>query len=220
HPRAGPARAGARRPHLQREGELHRLRRSERAAAGEAAADDARGRRSGARVGSGVESAGVQPRRPSESSSVLTRWMGVVDANAAGYVHGGAIMRLCDEVAGIAAIRHSGRRVVTAGMDRMTFLHPVKVGQLVTVRATVNAAWRTSIEVGVRVESEDVRSGEVLHTSTAYLTMVALGDDGRPASVPALEPETPDEVRRQREAEVRRDHRLAEREAILEVRSG
>ena len=105
-------------------------------------------------------------------------------------------------------------------MDRMTFLHPVKVGQLVTVRATVNAAWRTSIEVGVRVESEDVRSGEVLHTSTAYLTMVALGDDGRPASVPALEPETPDEVRRQREAEVRRDHRLAEREAILEVRSG
>ena len=162
----------------------------------------------------------MQPRRPSESSSVLTRWMGVVDANAAGYVHGGAIMRLCDEVAGIAAIRHCSTRVVTAGMDRMTFLHPVHVGQLVTVRATVNAAWRTSIEVGVRVESEDVRSGEVLHTSTAYLTMVALGDDGRPASVPALEPETPDEVRRQREAEVRRDHRLAEREAILKVRSG
>jgi acyl-CoA hydrolase len=146
--------------------------------------------------------------------------MGVVDANTAGDVHGGAIMRLCDEVAGIAAIRHCGRRVVTAGMDRMTFLHPVKVGQLVTVRATVNAAWRTSMEVGVRVESEDVRGRVVLHTSTAYLTMVALGDDGRPAAVPALEPETPDEVRRQREAGVRRDHRLAEREAILEVRSG
>jgi acyl-CoA hydrolase len=145
--------------------------------------------------------------------------MGVVDANTAGDVHGGAIMRLCDEVAGISAIRHCGMRVVTAGMDRMTFLHPVKVGQLVTVRATVNAAWRSSMEVGVRVESEDVRRGEVLHTSTAYLTMVALGDDGRPATVPALEPETPDEVRRQREAEVRRDHRLAEREAILEVRA-
>jgi len=83
----------------------------------------------------------VEPRRPSDSSSVLTRWMGIEDANTAGYVHGGAIMRLCDEVAGIAAVRHSGRRVVTAAMDRMTFLHPVFVGNLVTVRATVNAAW-------------------------------------------------------------------------------
>ena len=87
-------------------------------------------------------------------------------------------MRLCDEVAGIAAIRHSGTRVVTAGMDRMTFIHPVYVGQLVTVKATVNAAWRTSMEVGVRVESENVRTGEVRHTSTAYLTMVALDDEG------------------------------------------
>src|SRR5919108_2955003 len=110
----------------------------------------------------------MQPRRPSETSSVLTRWMGVTDANTAGYVHGGAIMRLCDEVAGIAAIRHCGGRVVTAGMDRMTFLHPVRLGQLVTVRATVNAAWRTSMEVGVRVESDNARTSEVAHTSTAY----------------------------------------------------
>jgi acyl-CoA hydrolase len=160
----------------------------------------------------------VQARPPSETSSVLTRWMGVGDANTAGYVHGGVIMRLCDEVAGIAAIRHSGMRVVTAGMDRMTFLHPVHVGQLVTVRATVNAAWRTSMEVGVRVESELVRTGEVAHTSTAYLTMVALDDDGRPAPVPALAPETPDERRREQEAQLRRDNRLAEREAILRGR--
>src|SRR3954467_3625862 len=100
--------------------------------------------------------------------------MGVMHANTAGYVHGGAIMRLCDEVAGIAAVRHSGQRVVTAAMDRMTFLHPVYVGHLVTVRAAVNAAWRSSMEVGVRVEAEDVRTGDVTHTSTAYLTMVAL----------------------------------------------
>src|SRR3954467_15584850 len=118
----------------------------------------------------------MEPRQPSESSSLITRWMGVQDANTAGNVHGGTIMRLCDEVAGIAAIRHSGTRVVTAGMDRMTFLSPIYVGQLVTVRATINAAWRTSMEVGVRVESEDVRDSRVAHTSTAYLTMVALDD--------------------------------------------
>lgn len=144
--------------------------------------------------------------------------MGVGDANTAGNVHGGTIMKLCDEVAGIAAIRHSGRRVVTAGMDRMTFEHPVMVGHLVTFKATVNAAWRTSMEVGVRVESENVHSGESLHTSTAYLTMVALGDDGRPAAVPPLAPETAAEERRQREAQLRRDTRLEERRQILEGR--
>jgi acyl-CoA hydrolase len=161
----------------------------------------------------------MPPRRPSESSSVLTLWMGIQDANTAGYVHGGVIMRLCDEVAGIAAIRHCGQRVVTAGMDRTTFLDPVHVGQLVTVRATVNAAWRTSMEVGVRVESEHVVSREIIHTSTAYLTMVALDADGRPSAVPPLAPETPEERRREQEAQLRRDNRLSEREAILRSRS-
>jgi acyl-CoA hydrolase len=140
--------------------------------------------------------------------------MGVSDANLAGNVHGGVIMYLCDEVAGIAAVRHSGGRVVTVAMDRMTFLHPVYVGHLLTVKATVNAAWRTSMEVGVRVESENIRTGEVTHTSTAYLTMVALDDEGRPMQVPTLRPESPDEQRRAREAQLRRDNRLAEREHI------
>ena len=144
--------------------------------------------------------------------------MGVADANIAGNVHGGRIMLLCDEVAGIAAIRHCGSRVVTAGMDRMTFLEPVTVGQLVTFRATVNAAWRTSVEVGVRVEAEDVRAGDVRHVSTAYLTMVALDDDGRPTPVPPLRVESDTEQRRQREAELRRANRLAERSQILEER--
>jgi acyl-CoA hydrolase len=156
--------------------------------------------------------------RPSETSSVLTRWMGLEDANTGGYVHGGVIMRLCDEVAGIAAIRHCGTRVVTAGVDRMTFLDPVHVGQLVTFWATVNAAWRTSMEVGVRVESEDIRTRQIAHTSTAYLTMVALNEDGRPAPVPALMPDTPEEHRREHEAQLRRDNRLSEREAIRRVR--
>jgi acyl-CoA hydrolase len=145
--------------------------------------------------------------------------MGIADANNAGNVHGGLIMHLCDEVAGIASVRHSGTRVVTAAMDRMTFRHPVIVGQLVTVKATVNAAWRTSMEVGVRVESENVRSGEVLHTSTAYLTMVALDDEGHPTEVPPIAPETPDEARRAREAQLRRDNRLAERQRIEEERA-
>ena len=160
----------------------------------------------------------MEPRPPSETDSILTRWMGIEDANTAGHVHGGSIMRMCDEVAGIAAIRHSGRRVVTAGMDRMTFLDPVYVGQLVTVKATVNAAWRTSMEVGVRVESEHVASGEVAHTCTAYLTMVALDDQGQPTPVPPLSAETPDERRREQEAQLRRENRLAEREAILRAR--
>ncbi|HEY2601705.1 MAG TPA: acyl-CoA thioesterase [Thermoleophilaceae bacterium] len=161
----------------------------------------------------------MEPRPPSQSFSTLTRWMGPAHANSLGNVHGGLIMLMCDEVAGIAAIRHSGLPVVTAGMDRMTFEHPVRVGNLVTVRACVNAAWRTSMEVGVRVESENVRSGECLHTSTAYLTMVALGEDGRPTEVPPLAPETPDELRRQREAQLRRDNRLAEREHISRGRA-
>jgi acyl-CoA hydrolase len=141
--------------------------------------------------------------------------MSLADANTAGNVHGGTIMKLCDDVAGIAAIRHSGQKVVTAGMDRMTFVQPVLVGQLVTVRATVNAAWRTSMEVGVRVESENVRSGQRMHTSTAYLTMVAIDDDARPSPVPPIDCETDDERRREREAQVRRENRLREREQLV-----
>jgi acyl-CoA hydrolase len=140
--------------------------------------------------------------------------MGPQHANTAGNVHGGTIMKLCDEVAGIAAVRHSGRRVVTAAMDRMTFLHPVYVGNLVTVRGSVNATWRTSMEVGVRVESENVRTGETMHTCSAYLTMVALDEEGEPAPVPPAAPASPDEHRRAREAQLRRDNRLAEREQM------
>jgi len=145
--------------------------------------------------------------------------MGAGEANLAGNVHGGVIMYLCDEVAGIAAVRHCGARVVTVAMDRMTFLHPVYIGHLVTVKATVNAAWRSSMEVGVRVEAENIRSGEVTHTSTAYVTMVALDEEGRATAVPPVEPQTPDEQRRAREAQLRRDNRLAERERIESARS-
>jgi len=144
--------------------------------------------------------------------------MGIQDANTAGNVHGGTIMKMVDEVAGVAAVRHCGTRVVTAALDRMTFTQPVYVGQLVTVKATVNAAWRSSMEVGVRVESEDVRSGEITHTSTAYLTMVALDEEGQPTGVAAIEPGTEEERRREREAQLRRDNRLRERDEIRRSR--
>jgi acyl-CoA hydrolase len=144
--------------------------------------------------------------------------MGLADANSAGNVHGGTIMKLCDEVAGLAAIKHSRSRVVTAAMDRMDFLFPIAVGELVTFSATVNAAWRTSMEVGVRVDAERPMTGEVRHTNTAYLTLVALDDEGSPTRVPPIAPETPDEQRRMREAELRRHNRLAEREHILAQR--
>jgi acyl-CoA hydrolase len=145
--------------------------------------------------------------------------MGVGDANTAGNVHGGVILYMCDEVAGIAAVRHSGCRVVTAALDRMTFLNPVFVGNLVTVKAMVNAAWRTSMEVGVRVEAENIRTGEITVSSAAYLTMVALDDEGHPTEVPGIEPETPDEERREREAQLRRDNRLTERSSIEATRA-
>jgi acyl-CoA hydrolase len=144
--------------------------------------------------------------------------MSLVDANSAGFVHGGSVMKLCDEAAGLAAIKHSRRRVVTAGMDRMTFNEPVHIAELVTFKASVNAVWRTSMEVGVRVESENPRTGVVRHTSTAYLTMVALDDDGRPSEVPPLGVESADEQRREREAQTRRRNRLSEREELLRGR--
>ena len=145
--------------------------------------------------------------------------MGPVDANSAGYVHGGSVMRYCDEAAGLAAVRHSGCRVVTAGMDRMTFLEPVRPGEVMTFKASVNAAWRTSMEVGVRVEAENPRTRERRHTTTAYLTLVALDAESRPTDVAPLRCESGTERRREREAQLRRANRLSEREQILKGRS-
>jgi len=158
--------------------------------------------------------------RPASATQVtLVEWMGTDDANIAGFVHGGTVMKLCDEAAGIAAIRHSRSRVVTAAVDRMAFLEPVHVGDLLTLRASVNAVWRTSMEVGVRVEAENPRTGKVRHTNSAYLTMVALDDDGRPVAVPPLATESAAEERRAREAQLRRANSLAEREQLRAERA-
>jgi acyl-CoA hydrolase len=147
-------------------------------------------------------------RAPSDTVSVLTYRTGIQDANIAGNVHGGWIMKLCDDAAVIAAARHVGGRVVTAAVDSMKFRSPVHVGDLLTLRATVNAAWRSSMEVGVRVESEDVTTRALRHTCTAYLTMVALDERERAAPVPPLEPVTEEERRRHDDACRRREIRL------------
>src|SRR3954465_907839 len=119
----------------------------------------------------------MEPRPVSHSHSVLVPWLRPTGANSAGFVHGGVVMKLCDSVAGVAGVRHSGGRVVTAGMDRMTFHEPIESGDLLPLRASVNAGGRTSMEVGVRVEAERPAIGESRHTNTAYLTMVAVEDD-------------------------------------------
>src|SRR5206468_3135819 len=150
-----------------------------------------------------------------DSRAEITHWMGVTDANSAGNIHGGTIMKLADEAAALAAIKHSRRRVVTVGMDRMNFLVAIYVGELVTFRAMVNAAWRTSMEVGVRVDSENPVTGGRRHTNTAYITMVALDDADVPTRVPPLLAVSPTETRRMREAELRRANRLAEREDMV-----
>ncbi len=159
----------------------------------------------------------VEPKgkAASESSAQLIRWMGITDANSAGNVHGGTVMKMADEAAALAAIKHSRKRVVTVGMDRMNFMFPIYVGELVTFSAMVNAAWRTSMEVGVRVDAEDPRTGEVRHTNTAYITMVALDEEGQPTPIPVVIPTSAVEQRRMREAELRRANRLAEREQII-----
>jgi len=162
----------------------------------------------------------VEERAVRESQVVLSQNMGIEDANLAGFVHGGVIMKLVDNAAGLAAIRHSRGPVVTAAIDEMSFIEPVQLGSLVTVKASLNYVGTSSMEVGVRVETEDILTGERAHTSSAYLVFVALDKDtGKPREVPRLVAETPDEKRRMREALIRREARLARRQRILDARA-
>src|SRR5438270_4082152 len=142
-----------------------------------------------------------------ESQVTQARQMMPDDANPWGDVHGGAVMKMVDEAAGCAAIRHARCRVATAAIDYMSFLHPVHVGDLLTVKASVNDVGRTSMEVGVRVETENMLTGETHHTSSAYVVMVALDDSGRPSLIPPVVPESLDESRRMAAAKIRRAQR-------------
>jgi uncharacterized protein (TIGR00369 family) len=159
------------------------------------------------------------PRSVSDSKVTLTQMMEVTDANVAGNVHGGVIMRLVDTAAALAAIKHSGGVALTVGIDEMTFLEPVQIGEVVVLRACVNDVGRTSMECGVRVEAEDPLTGVIRHVNSAYLVFVAVDGQGRPRPVPPLIAQSEDERRRQREAKLRRERRIDHKEAIDAARS-
>jgi acyl-CoA hydrolase len=133
------------------------------------------------------------------------------DLNGLGNVLGGKVMHLVDLAAAMAGMRHARRPIVTAALDSMRFLHPVKVGQLIVLRASVNRVFQTSMEIGVKVETETLLTGAKLHTCSAYLTFVALDEKGKPARIAPVIPETEEEQRRYREAGERREYRLAHR---------
>jgi acyl-CoA hydrolase len=146
--------------------------------------------------------------------------MTVLDTNLLGTVHGGVVMKLVDDVAGVVASRHSGGPAVTVSMDEMDFVSPVRVGDLVHAEGQVNWTGTSSLEVGVRVLAEPWNEAgvEPVRVATAYLVFVALDGDGRPRAVPPVLPEDDEDHRRLAEAEIRRTHRLARREAIARSR--
>lgn len=149
-----------------------------------------------------------RPKRVTESQITMTQQMLPSDANPFGNVHGGVVMKLIDSAAGACAGRHARQRVVTARIDEISFLTPVFVGDLVYAKASVNEVGRSSLEVGVRVEAENIRTGDVVHVASAYLVFVAIDENGRPTPVPPLLAESDDEKRRMAAAKRRRELRL------------
>jgi acyl-CoA hydrolase len=159
--------------------------------------------------------------RPTSHSRVtLSRIMTAIEVNLYGTVHGGVLMKFVDDVAGASAARHSGGTAVTAAIDEIVFLEPVRVGDLVHAHAQVNWTGSSSMEVGVKVSAErwDTAVDEPLTVATAYLVFVAVDVAGGPRPVPPVLPGSPDDERRFREALIRREHRLARRHAILQAR--
>ena len=167
-------------------------------------------------------SAELPPRPPSYARVSLGVMTSGREANLLGNIHGGEIVKLADSTAGAVAQRHSGGPAVTAALDEMAFLAPVHVGDIVRTYGQVNWAGRSSMEIGVRVEAQPWNdpSVQALHVASAYFVFVAIDEEGRPRPVPPLEPETPVEVRRWREAEIRRAHRLARKQEIDSGRAG
>jgi len=155
----------------------------------------------------------MQGKTVKESSVIMSRVMSPQDVNLAGNVHGGVVMRLIDNAAGVVGARHTRANVVTASIDRLDFHHPVYTGDLVTLKAALNFVGTTSMEIGVRVEAENILTGVVRHTASAYLTFVSLGEEGRPIPVPPLILESEEERRRNREAQARREVRLREKKS-------
>ena len=160
-----------------------------------------------------MSTSGLRPARPvSVSRHETSEIMMPQHANNLGHVFGGVVLAMMDSTAAIAAIRHARINMVTASIDRVDFREPIHVGDLVVMKASVNYVGRTSMEVGVRVEAEDMLTGDRRHTNSAYLTFVAVDRNGRPVEVPPLLPESEDELRRHRAAQDRRRRRLEEKQ--------
>ncbi len=156
---------------------------------------------------------GLPDKSASESRAIMTELMMPNMANTLGNVFGGVILSLIDRVASVAAIRHAAGPCVTVSVDRVEFREPIHVGELVTATATVHYVGRTSIDVGVIVEAENIVTGVKRHTNSCFLTFVAIDGSGRPTPVPRLTPATDTEKRWHEHAKLRRRHRDAEREA-------
>ncbi len=160
----------------------------------------------------GLDVRGGDPKLPGKCSSQsqveMSQQMMPSDANPLGNIHGGHVMKLIDEAGGLASMRHARRPVVTVTMDSISFLSPVRVGHVLTLRASVNWVGRTSVEVGIRVEAENPVTGEITHTNSAYAVFVALDDEGKPCAVPPLILETDDDRRHWEDAEARQQIRL------------
>ena len=150
----------------------------------------------------------MEGKMVSESVSEYSELALPNDANGFGNVLGGKVMHLVDLTAAIAAIRHAHNPVVTASVDNLAFLHPVRIGELIILRASVNRVFRTSMEIGVKVTTEKLLTGERRHTCSAYLTFVAIDRDGKAVPIPPVVPESEDEKRRFRQAGERRESRL------------
>lgn len=152
----------------------------------------------------------MQPKSPASTATYMSMVMLPDDANVAGNVHGGVIMKQIDNCAGVTAARHARTNVVTASIDRIDFHNPCFIGDLLILKASINMVGKSSMEVGVRVEAENVVGGSCRHIASAYLTFVALGTGGKPVPVPPLELENEEDQRRNHEALERRRRRLEE----------
>jgi len=158
---------------------------------------------------------GEKPRLVKRSQAEMLELVLPHQANIFGNILGGQVMHYMDMCAAMAAYRHCRCPVVTAEVDRVVFCNPIKVGQMMILRASVNYTHRTSMEIGVRVESEDPKTGIKKHTSTAYLTFVALDEDGKPTKIPPVLPETDKEEERFKQAKIRRFERIEKRKRGL-----
>jgi uncharacterized protein (TIGR00369 family) len=143
-------------------------------------------------------------RKVEDSVTIMSQLMMPNDANTSGKVHGGSILSIVDKIAAVTAARHCRKDVVTAAIDRVNFLKPVEVGELLILKASVNRVGKTSMEVGVRVEAENLKTGKIRHTNSCYVTMVAIDKKGKSTKVPALVCSTKDQKRRCNDAELRK----------------